>query len=492
MSVDCRGIWSKRFSAAVFVLALICGLGQPAGAQVLPPYSIAVGLPNPTGLTTLPGLDTAQQTMAQSINNVCPTINAIAGTAGQRDLAFICSAMTGNAVTVQNQPNPLGLPSYGLDANGLKNALTQLNGGFETVVPTSQATTVEDRQSSVQSGVVEARLSQLRDRMSGTALASLGDRPTYQLAAAGVSDVPLGAAPPNAWSGRLGVFADGIGAFGSHDTTGRQNGYSFGNGGFVAGADYQFTPQFAAGAAFGYMRDSTDFDVSAKSPAGQFLHSDLFQGNLYGTYIINPALYLEGAATIGGGSSDSRRHIVIPSTTGIPGIDRFANGSFGTNSYGGSLGGGYVVPLGLWTLTGTGRFQYNRVHADGFTESGASGADLSYGSTGHNAFLSFIGGRVQYTVPTAWGVFTPLARFEWAHQYNRGNTAVSVAYAQDPSLLSSFVLPGDVNSHDYYDLGVNLAMQFTPATSGFIAYDAILGLNHTSVNSIIGGIRMRF
>jgi uncharacterized protein with beta-barrel porin domain len=492
MSVDCRAIWARPLAAAALGLVLVSGLGRPAAAQFLPSYSVAVGLPNPTGLTTLPGLNTAQQSMAQSINNVCPTINTIATGAGQKDLAGICSAMIGNAVTVQNQPNPLGLPSYGLDANGLKSALTQLNGGVETVVPTSQATTVEDRQSSVQSGVVEARLSQLRNRMSGTAFASLGDQPAYQLAAAGVSDVPLGPASSNPWSGRLGVFADGIGAFGSRDATGRQNGYSFGNGGFIAGADYQFTPQFAAGAAFGYMRDSTDFAVSPQSPAGQFLHSDLFQGNLYGTYIVSPSLYLEGAATIGGGSSDSRRHIVIPSTTGIPGIDRFAAGSFGNRSYGASLGGGYAVPLGLWTLTATGRFQYDREHADGFTESGASGADLTYGTTAHNAFLSFLGGQAQYTVPTAWGTFAPLARFEWAHQYNRGNTAVSVAYAEDPSLLSSFVLPGDVNNHDYYDVGVSLAMQFTPATSGFIAYDAILGLDHTSVNSIIGGLRIRF
>ena len=76
--------------------------------------------------------------MAQSINNVCPTINNIAVTPNQADLARLCSAMVGNSLQVQGQPNPLGLPSLGLNASGLQGALQQLNGGAELVVPTSQ------------------------------------------------------------------------------------------------------------------------------------------------------------------------------------------------------------------------------------------------------------------------------------------------------------------------------------------------------------------
>src|SRR5690242_8838942 len=67
------------------------------------------------GLTTLPGLNDAQQMMAQSINNVCPTISTIAITPSQKDLAAVCSAMIGTALQVQNQRTN-GLPSYGIGA----------------------------------------------------------------------------------------------------------------------------------------------------------------------------------------------------------------------------------------------------------------------------------------------------------------------------------------------------------------------------------------
>ncbi|HJU20511.1 MAG TPA: autotransporter outer membrane beta-barrel domain-containing protein [Stellaceae bacterium] len=487
----------RRMRLIWLVLAGALGLPRAAGAQIAPPYSVATGLPEPTGLVTLPGLNTAQQTMAQSIDRVCPTITNIAATPAQRDLANICQAMTYNAVLVQGQPNPLGLQqSFGLNVTGLKDALQELNGGVELLVPTNQATTLQTEQSNFQSGVIEARLSHLRERMSGTAVASAADN---QLAALGAqyasSGLPVSDVPPayvSAWYGRLGMFFDGVGQFGDSASTARQNGYSFGNGGFLTGLDYQFSTRLAAGLAFGYSHNSVDFDVTPQSASGQFLRSDLFQGNLYATYLVNPSFYLNGAASIGGGNSDSRRHIVIPSTTSFPSIDRFATGSFGNSNYGASLGGGYIVPLAPWTLTATARFQYFRTSADAFAENGALGADLRFGSSARNAFLSFIGGQAQYTIATRWGPLSPMVRFEWAHQYNSDNTAVSVAYSEDPALLSAFVLPGNPTSHNYVDLGVGAALQFSPTASGFFAYDAIVGLNHTSFNSVIGGIRIRF
>src|SRR6516165_4198609 len=116
---------------------ILLPFGWPAKippAPALPPYSTVAqvaGASGPTGLITLPGLNDAQQTMAQSINNVCPTINTIALTADQKQLAQVCAAMTGTAVQLQGQANPLALPSYGISAGQLNSALQSLNGGAE-------------------------------------------------------------------------------------------------------------------------------------------------------------------------------------------------------------------------------------------------------------------------------------------------------------------------------------------------------------------------
>jgi len=87
---------------------------------------------------------------------------------------------------------------------------------------------------------------------------------------------------------------------------------------------------------------------------------------------------------------------------------------------------------------------------------------------------------------------SPTARFNWSHQYNGGNTAVSVAYKNDPSLLSTFLLTADSSSRNYYDLGIGLAAQFAGNIAAFINYDSILGLSHTSYNSFTGGVRLSF
>ena len=453
--------------------------------------------PGPTpGLTTLPVTNGAQQSMSQSINNVCPTINRIAMTPNQADLAHLCNAMVGNALQVQKL-DMQGLPTFGLDASGLNGALQQLNGGAELVVPTSQTSVTQTTQITRQTGAIEERLSQLRNLTTGTVLAGASPR-AGQVAALSTLEpdgriiVEPGAPLQFASStGPLGVFVNGLGQFGSRDMTSTVNAFSFNNAGFIAGADYLFTPQLIAGLAFGYTRSSTNFDTSAVSAPGQFLRGDLLQGNLYATYY-NDAFYLNGIGLIGGSNNDSRRHIVLPNTVeGLPG-DRIATGSFGSQVQGLSLSGGYSLPFGALILTPTARLLYQHLGVDAFSENGALGADLQFGSTSLNTFLSFLGAEAQYAISTPLGVLSPLARFHWAHQYTPGTTAVSVAYSDDPTLLSSFILPGAQVSRNYFDLGVGLALQVSRNGSAFINYDSILGLNHTTYNSFTAGIRMTF
>jgi outer membrane autotransporter protein len=493
----------QRQICAVWLGLLMSAIVMQLGhAQSPVSFSGMTGLPN---LTALPGLNGAQQMMAQSINNVCPTINSIAvmpaATPGQADLARLCSAMIGNTLVVQGQPNPPGfetLPrNLGLDASGLNGALQQLNGGAELVVPTSQTSVTQTTQTTRQTGAIEERLSQLRNLTTGTVLAGASPR-AGQVAALSTLEpdgriiVEPGAPLQFAYStGPLGVFVNGLGQFGSRDMTSTVNAFTFNNAGFIAGADYLFTPQLIAGLAFGYTRSSTNFDTSAVSAPGQFLRGDLLQGNLYATYY-NDAFYLNGIGLIGGSNNDSRRHIVLPNTVeGLPG-DRIATGSYGSQVQGLSLSGGYSLPFGALILTPTTRLLYQHLGVDAFSENGALGADLQYGSTSLNTFLSFLGAEAQYAISTPLGVVSPLARFHWAHLYTPNNTAVSVAYSNDPRLLSSFVLPGAQASRNYFDLGVGLSLPLSRNSSGFINYDSILGLNHTTYNSFTAGIRLTF
>ena len=413
---------------------------------------------------------------------------------------MICGSMTGTAVVLQGGPNPLGLPAIpGITTlDGLKNALTQINGGAETVVPTNQASLLR----SVQAGAIGNRLSVLHTRMMGGVASSdpswatelaANDAASGQDTSPRIQLAQNTSTPTDAefWSGKLGAFINVIGQFGDSDPTSNQNGYSFNNEGFLTGVDYQFMPNLVAGLAFGYTYSDTEFDSSPQSAPGQYLHGNLFQGNLYASWYPTDAIYLDGVASVGGGSTDSSRTIAIPGL--IPGFtSATATGSFSNMTYGLSMGGGYNFPMGSWTLTPTARVEYHRVEAGGYAETGASGLDLTYGASAENAVLSFLGGQVQDAISTSFGVISPSARFNWAHQYNNGNTNVSIAYTNDPSLLSTVALAGSAPSRNYYDLGVGLAMQLAGPFSGFLNYDAILGLSHTSFNSFTAGLRYAF
>ena len=472
---------------------------QLAHAQSSASFSAQTGQPN---LTALPGQNVAQQTMSGSINNFCPTVVGTAATQNQIDLKTICSAMIGNALQLQGQSFE-GLGSYGLNANGLKGALQSLNGGAELLIPTSQASVAQTTQTSRQTGAIEARLKELRDWTTGTVVASTQPLRAGQVATLGSLEpggqilIAQNQAPPFAYSiGALGVFATGLGQFGSRDMTTSENGYSFNNAGFVAGADYRITPQLIAGLAFGYTQSNTNFDTSTLSASGQSLNGNLLQGNLYATYFPTDAFYLNGIAVIGGGDNDSRRHIVIPSAdpASTPSVDRIGTGSFGSRIAGVTLAGGYALPFGAFVLTPIARFLYQHTGVDAFNENGAQGANLQFGSSSVNTVLTFLGADAQYTISTSFGPLYPIARFHWVHQYSPGNTAVSVAYSNDTSstLLSNFILPGTPTSRNYFDLGVGLGLQLSGNSSVFINYDSILGLSHTTYNSFTAGIRLNF
>lgn len=487
-------------------LILSTSVIQFAYAQDLASFSALTGQPN---LTALPGQNLAQQNMSGSINNFCPTVSNSAVTANQTDLKTICSAMIGNALQLQGVSFNGQMGSYGLDANGLKGALQSLNGGAELLVPTNQASVSQTTQTSRQNGAIEQRLKELRDWTTGTVVAGNVPPQAAQVAALGPLEpggqvlIVQNQAAPFAYSiGPLGVFASGLGQFGSRDMTTSENGYSFNNAGFVVGADYQITPQLIAGLAFGYSQSNTNFNTSALSASGQSLNGNLFQGNLYATYFPTDAVYLNGIAIIGGGNSDSRRHIVIPSMPGnVPtgvtpatAVDRIASGSFGSRVAGFTLAGGYSFPFGALVLTPIARFLYQHTGVDALTEEGAQGADLAFGSSSVNSVLTFLGADAQYTIPTSFGPLYPIARFHWVHQYSPGNTAVSVAYSSDNSsaLLSSFILPGVPTSRNYVDLGAGVSLQLSGSAWAYINYDSILGINHTTYNSFTAGVRFTF
>jgi len=437
----------------------------------------------------------AQQKMAQSVINFCGNNAgpAAATTQSQMSLAqILCNGLAGQGGAGA---------SFNLSAAQTNAALEQLNGGAELLVPVSQPSLLENTQPSQQTGVVEARLSRQREWMLASAAADREFPRTGQVAALNPQDsdglihLAQNQAPEFAYStGRFGAFATGLGQFGSKDLTTSENGYSFNNAGFVAGADYRITPRLVAGLAFGYTRTNTSFDTSVVSAPGQFLHDNSFTGNIYATAAFTDALYMNAIALVGGGNNNSQRRIVITSNNqSVASVDQTATGSFGTQTQGVNVSSGYILPFGPLVVTPIVRFSYQHTGVDGFSENAPS-VNLRYNSSSINTVLSSLGADAQYTMSTAFGLLYPMARAHWWHQFSPGNTSVPLAYVNDATatVLSNLIVPGTPTSRNYVDLGVGLGVQLSRSGSAFINYDSILGISHTSYNSFTAGIRFTF
>jgi outer membrane autotransporter protein len=453
-------------------------------------------------LTNLRGQNLAQNKMGASINNFCGPLNAITSPGvsppGQVDLAHICVGLQNNAANLVNDDVPG--PTFGLTTGAQVNAaLQQLNGGAELLQPTNQASVLQTTQTSRQTSVVEARLSRQRE---GTVLASseLPSISVGQLAALNPQDLSdrlqlaqNQPAPEFVYTtDPLGVYATGLGQFGTRDLTPSQNAYSFNNAGFVAGADYRVNPRLIAGLAFGYTQSNVNFDTSTLSASGQFLHHNLLEGNLYATYAFTDELYMNAIAFVGGGNTNSQRHIVIPSNdpSEAP-VDQIATGSFGSQVQGVSVSGGYALPFGALVVTPNGRFLYQHTGVDGFNENAFS-VNLRYDSSRVDTVLTSLGADAQYTLNTQFGLLYPTARFYWAHQYSPSKTTVTPSFINDASLNSAFIMPGTPTSRNYFDLGVGIALQLSRNSSAFINYDSILGISNTTYNSFTAGVRFTF
>jgi outer membrane autotransporter protein len=465
----------RQIATVALGLSFAVSLNQSAKAQA-------------HGQLFAPGQNLAQQKMAQAINNFCVGGGqAAATTIPQVSLGnILCSGLSGNA--------------FGLSQPQMNAALEALNGGAELLVPVDQPSLLETTQPSQQTGVIEARLSRQREWMLASAATDRELPGSGQIAALnppdsdGLIQLAQNQAPEVTYTyGPFGAYATGLGQFGSRDLTTSENGYSFNNAGFVAGADYRFLPRMVAGLAFGYTATNTSFDTSAVSSPGQFLQDNTFTGNVYATAAFTDALYMNVIAQVGGGSTNSQRRIVIPSNTNLMSVDQTATGSFGTQTQGVNVSSGYTLPFGPLVVTPTVRFSYQHTGVDGFSENAPS-VNLRYNSSSINTVLSALGADAQYTMRTPFGLLYPMARAYWWHQYSPSNTSIPLAFVNDatPTVLSNLILPGIPTSANYVDLGVGVGVQLSRSGSAFINYDSILGISHTSYNSFIAGVRLAF
>lgn len=426
-------------------------------------------------LADLPGLTPGQRSVAGALDSLCPKLNALgqrrALTAGEQDLLTQCKALIGAAGS-----NP-GAVTQGIVALTPEQASAPRK--LITQISSIQVTNLTQRLNELRHGARGISLGGLQIGAGGQTISgSLLEKAIKEGLEAGG-----GASADEDWPfERLGIFITGNVQWGAKDRSTNEDGFDYDMLGLTAGADYRFSNGLIMGTALGYTSTGVDIDAD-----GGTLDDESWSLSLYATYYPTEHFYLEGSATYGWDSYDQDRNI------GYSLLDakRTANARFDGDQYTLLLGAGYDLIRGGTILDMYGRLQYTSASIDDYREQGASGLDLVIQGQDAVSFKTILGTQVSRSISTQRAVLNLQGWIQWEHEFEKGDDQVKGYFANDPNRFG-FALPTDALETDLVRLGVGLGAQFGQGRTAFISYQAALGMQDYTENTITAGVSLAF
>ncbi|MCW2248245.1 outer membrane autotransporter protein [Azospirillum fermentarium] len=281
-------------------------------------------------------------------------------------------------------------------------------------------------------------------------------------AMAGETGVATGDAPLT-----VGVWGQ---IFGSTATQGRRNGvdgYGSDTYGVAFGADGMVTDEVLTGVSLAYARTGVDA-AGARTGSGQDI--DSWIASLYGTYSA-PSWYVDGALTLGWHAYDSTR---VVNFAGIQ--PQTARASYNGFQYGAKAEVGVPLAVGGATVTPLASLAFSRLRQDGYSETGAPGANLSVEGTSTNSLRSGLGAKVSLgALPADGWTLTPTARAVWLHEFSSSAPDQTASFTAGST---PFTTTGTSPARDHANLGVGLDAALSGQVTLSARYDADLAQSY--------------
>jgi len=339
--------------------------------------------------------------------------------------------------------------------------------------------------------VTQGAIDQIQDRLglagtggfgSGVGSASVGSH-GLQLAALDEStDAQLAQAGASGGTGTgLAFWSQGYGSFATGADTAAAPGFSATTGGVLAGADYAVNDGLLVGAALDYSDTTLTFNAASGSA-----HINNFMILPYGRYTEGD-WYVSGVGALGFADINMTTQRALPPFTVT------ASGNPGGQVYGVYGETGYRVhtsfagaPATLTPLAGLG---YTNFNTDGFTETGAGGADATVGGNSTDSFVSSLGVRAsaRFEIGGLYGTLVPEVHAIWRHEFLSDQATITASFAGTPS----FTVAGSHEGTDTARLGGSLTQELNPAAKLFLNYDAELQSGLTQ-HTVSAGLRVKF
>lgn len=391
----------------------------------------------------------------------------------------------------QNQRNVArALDSYISATSGDRQAVSialdlqtanQYPAGFDAIAPgyyeTLTDTTIE--QAAAQSQFVAQRLSAVRlgargFQAIGIEAPLVNDRNGKNILDAKDGKDLLAPSASNKW----GVWALGNGIFSKVTNVSQIPNYRFQSGGFLVGADYAWSENFATGVFGGYQGTYAKYGNGSMSS----VNSALFGG--YATYQ-NEGFYSDAIVSGGYNGYIAKRTIQFGT------IDRTARANPDGGQFSTYLDAGYDWQVGGFTFGPLVSAQYTYAGIAPFSETGADSLDLRLEQQNANSLRTNVGGRIAYT----WNagshvVLIPEVRMFWQHEYLQNSAALGASL--DGGAGASFDYMTTVPGRDSVFAGAGVSAQFGEDFSAFVYYNTDFGRQDYTSQMVSTGLGWKF
>ncbi len=280
----------------------------------------------------------------------------------------------------------------------------------------------------------------------------------------------------------IGIWARGVGEFGSQGSSGDRTGFAYNTGGFVGGVDWQPRPDAILGFGAAYLGTGLSWDQSGGNATvnyGKF--------GLYGSYF-TPRWFMDGVFSGGVDWAGATRNILIVSDSSLmPVVNRQATSSQTGHDFTAQWRSGVNFSLQNWFLTPMAGLAYIYLHQNPFTETGADSLDLSVRANEAQTLRSTLGARLARTFGAPAGYkISPEVQVGWAHDFALDNRVINASLSE---LGGAFATNGFNGDTDTLLVGAGVTAQLTNGMALTGRYNAEIGRSFTSHMVSLG---MRF
>ncbi|GAB2492064.1 autotransporter outer membrane beta-barrel domain-containing protein [Arenimonas alkanexedens] len=239
-------------------------------------------------------------------------------------------------------------------------------------------------------------------------------------------------------------------------------------GAVTAGIDWAPGQRWRLGLLLNHARDSLDFVGSAGSTRTRFTGPIATGG-----WNLSDAVSLDAYAGRLQGDYRLRRQISYTLLSGIS-VNSLAAASTDAERNLAGAGVSWLIPAGAWEWQLGAGIDWQRTDIDPYAETGGAGLALFVPGRSVISRRGRVDATLTRTLSASWGVWQPMARIGWRHEYANLARPLGVRFLGDTN-ATRVVFETDDADRGWADAGLGAVFVFTGGHSAFIEYRQRLG-----------------